>query len=101
MRERNLYPARATKPRFCLNVEDIGGGFLETNEYGCFSAGKVGGLGLGFTIVSNAGWLRKLAAKAPRSQISRTIPEGPIPHIFRCDDSKWATRGGEDMAVLR
>lgn len=87
------YPAKADPPRFFLNVADPTAA-VEANEYGCL---PVNGAGLGFTVVARH-VIEQLAAKAPLLKFP-DIPEGPIPHIFRCDDSGGEARG-EDMAFF-
>lgn len=87
------YVSKSDPPTFCLNLAKPGED-IEANEYGCI---PIDGLGLGFTVVQRK-VIEELAAKAPQLKFP-DIPEGPIPHIFRCDDTNGEARG-EDMAFF-
>lgn len=66
---------------------------VEANEYGCL---KLGGWGMGFTVV-NRRVMEALAAKSPKLKFNGS--DEPIAHIFRCDEINGYARG-EDMAFF-
>ena len=87
-----IYTAKKEPPVFYINLDGCEG--VLSNEYGCV---KVGGLGLGFTIVNRA-VIEKLYDKSPTAGF-HDVEGGPVPQVFRCDVHNGLARG-EDMAFF-
>lgn len=85
------YPVKRDPPEFLLSAVALDTD-IPANEYGCV---PVSGVGLGFTCIDRK-VVEIIAEKSPKA-IFPDVPDGPIPHLFRCDMAGDRARG-EDMA---